>query len=217
MRKTSIASVTLFAAIPALVSAWPLCAQDMGGPPVYGGYPGFYGQPYGMPPAPMAPGYPGGWWPTPYGGEAAAPLAGEGQGQPAVANPSPPGGGGWGGYQRPLGAMPMIPRLDIARGMDGDDYLIDIRVENIDPEQIQIRPARRGLVISYDKAIQTNQEDTLAGGEGYRRSYSVSRGTTTRRLGLPVDARLDQVSREVSEGHIRLRIPRDSSTPPLYR
>lgn len=209
MRKTFIACVTLFVSAPVLAQPWPPYA-----PPAYGGYPGPYGAPYAMPPGPMMmPGYPGGWEGAPFGPAWAARPSDE-QSATSQREQTPPAGNDWSGFGRPLGTMPKLPRLDVSRGVDGNDYVIDIQVQNIDPEQIQIRPTPRGLVLAYDRSVQRNQEDSLPGGDGYRRSYSLSRGLATRSIGLPADAKLDAMSREVGEGHIRLRIPRDASAPP---
>lgn len=202
MLKRSPWSVTLLVAVPALAWAWSSPhAPEMPLPGSYFGYPGAYPQPYGMPVPPAWPEYPGGWMGPGSASELPPPPAGE-------AATGAPLGSDWRGYGRPLGAMPMIPRLDVSRRMEGDDYVIDIRVENIEPDRIKIRPGRRGLVVSYDKSVQVDREDQLPAGAGYRRSYSISHGVTTRRIGLPADAKLDAMTREEADGHILLRIPR---------
>ncbi|NEX21726.1 Hsp20/alpha crystallin family protein [Thiorhodococcus mannitoliphagus] len=209
----SLWSATLLAAVPALAFAWsPPYAPEAPVPGPYygypGGYPGAYPQPYAMPAAPE---YPGGWMRDPYAAPPPPPPVVERQ--PAAEAPQAPGPD-WRGYGRPLSALPMIPHLDVSRQMDGDAYLIDIRVQNIEPDQVKIQPTRRGLVISYSKSAQVDREDRLPGGEGYRRSYSISRGVTTRRIGLPADAKLDAMEREESDGRIRLRIPRAAVSQP---
>ncbi|NEV64018.1 hypothetical protein [Thiorhodococcus minor] len=210
MLKRSPWSVTLLVAVPALAWAWsPPYAPEMPLPGSYFGYPGAYPQPYGMPVPPAWPAYPGGWMGPHSTSGLPQPSAGEPDRQTVAPSAQP--GPEWGGYGRPLGAMPMIPRLDVARRMEGDDYLIDIRVENIEPDRIEIRPGRRGLVVSYDKSVKVDREDQLPAGAGYRRSYSISHGVITRRIGLPADAELDAMAREESDGHILLRIPRAAS------
>ena len=74
-----------------------------------------------------------------------------------------------------------------------------------------------GLVIAYDMSVESNQQDQSPDRRAYRRSYSFSRGTTSRRIALPADAKLDALSREVSENRIILRIPRDASPSGGYR
>ncbi|MBK5966123.1 hypothetical protein CCR95_19065 [Thiocystis minor] len=151
----------------------------------YPGYPVPNGRPLGAPFGPMAPGDPGAWPvmpPSPFG--ALAPR------------------------DRESRQVPPTSRMRIARQSTNDAYLIDIALENIDPERVEIRPAGRGLAISYSTQMQTSEEETLPRGEGFRRSYQVSRGSASRRIALPPDADLANLSREVSDNRIRLRIPR---------
>ncbi|AFL75625.1 Hsp20/alpha crystallin family protein [Thiocystis violascens] len=152
----------------------------------YPGYPLPDGRPLGAPFGPMAPGDPGAWpvMPpsSPFG--ALAPMDSESR------------------------QMPPASRMRISRQSTNDAYLIDIALENIDSEQVEIRPAGRGLTISYSTRMQTSEEETLPRGEGFRRSYRVARGAASRRIALPPDADLANLSREISDNRIRLRIPR---------
>ena len=213
MRKTSTASAILLAAAPSLVLAWTPYAPGPGGAYYGYGYPGPYGAPYGVPPMPAAPGYPGDW-PSPFDTPPAPAAPAAPADRPQAGSAGAPG---WMPEGRPLGARPALPRLDVSRRMEGDAYVVDIQVQNIDPDKIEIRPMPRGLVIAYDMSVESNQQDQSPDRRAYRRSYSFSRGTTSRRIALPADAKLDALSREVSENRLILRIPRDPKAAGGYR
>ncbi|WP_295402672.1 Hsp20/alpha crystallin family protein [uncultured Thiocystis sp.] len=185
MRKIPLTTVAMTAILPALAFAWTPFAPEMTGPPPYPGYPVPDGQPLGVPFGPMAPGYPNAWPAMP----------------PGPFGDMPP-------MDRESRQVPPASRMRIARQATNDAYLIDIALENIDPEQVKIRPAGRGLTIAYSTRMQTSEEETLPRGEGFRQSYRISRGSASRRIALPPDADLANLSREVSDGRIRLRIPR---------
>lgn len=112
----------------------------------------------------------------------------------------------------PLLAPPRV-RLDIARRIQDDVYLIDVRVEGLAPDQILVRPAGRALVIGYSRERRTDRRDTLPADAGYRTSRSISRGVMSRRLALPPDADLSRLSREVRDGHLLIRVPRIQTAP----
>jgi hypothetical protein len=216
MRKTTTASAILLAAVPTLALAWTPYAPGPGGAYYGYGYPDPYGAPYGMPPMPAGPGYLGDWPPSPFD-PAPTQSAPTDTPQEGSASQPPAGAPGWMREGRSLGARPALPRLDVSRRMEGDAYVVDIQVQNIDPDKIEIRPTPRGLVIAYDMSVESNQQDQSPDRRAYRRSYSFSRGTTTRRVALPADAKLDALSREVSENRVILRIPRDTSPSGGYR
>jgi hypothetical protein len=99
-------------------------------------------------------------------------------------------------------------RIQITRDATPDAYLIRIGIGDGRPEDVQITPAGRGLIIGINTSAQTEQEDRFNDGRGYRRSFSYSRGSMSRRLPLPRDADLGAMTREVAAGAILLRIPR---------
>lgn len=149
------------------------------------------------------------WWP---GGADAVPPAPYAPGAYWVpAAPTPPAPG-WTGPAPSDLAAPRV-RLDIARRILDDGYLVDVRVEGLDPEQILVRPVGRALVIGYSRARRVDRRDTLPGIDGYRTSYSVSRGIASRRLALPPDADPSRLSREVRDGHLLIRVPRIQAGP----
>ena len=205
MRRITVTAVALSAFLPTLVlaQAWTPYgpyAPGVAEPAPYAGYPGAYGPP--VPPAP---------WSTPAEGGAnwpAAPYA-------APEMPAPPAGfesAPW----PPQGAAermaprerPAWPRLSLTRRATDDAYLIEIQLQNIQPDQVEIRPAGRGLIIKHSATVRFSQNDTLPGGDGYQSRYSISRDTSGRRVGLPPDADLTGMTREVEDGRILIRVPR---------
>ncbi|MTW19871.1 Hsp20/alpha crystallin family protein [Allochromatium palmeri] len=105
-------------------------------------------------------------------------------------------------------ARPAWPRLSLTRRATDDAYLIEIQLQNIEPNQVEIRPVGRGLVITHSATVRFSQNDALPGGEGYQSRYSISRDTSGRRVGLPPDADLAGMTREVEDGRILIRVPR---------
>jgi HSP20 family molecular chaperone IbpA len=96
--------------------------------------------------------------------------------------------------------------LSISRRATPDAYLVEIRLANIDPEQVQINSRGRGLRIAYRTRAEEYREDGF--GAGYGRGYSVMSGSASQRLTLPPDADVAAMSREVTSDGIQLRIPR---------
>jgi hypothetical protein len=96
--------------------------------------------------------------------------------------------------------------LSISRRATPDAYLVEIRLGNIDPEQVQILPQGRGLRIAYRTRAEEYRQDTFQG--GYGQGYSVVSGSASQRLTVPPDADLAAMSREVATDRIELRIPR---------
>ena len=118
-------------------------------------------------------------------------------------------------YSRPFGSMGEHPRampgqLRVTREVTEDAYLVRILVGDGKAEEVQVTPLGRSLAISRSADAQTEQEERFDDGRGYQRSFSYSRGAVSRRLGLPPDADLSGMSREVSDGTITLRIPRSA-------
>ncbi len=96
--------------------------------------------------------------------------------------------------------------LSIARRTTPDAYLVEIRLANIDPEQVQIMSRGRGLRIAYRTRAEEYRQDSF--GAGYGRGYRVMSGSASQGLVLPPDADVSAMSREVTSDRIQLRIPR---------
>jgi hypothetical protein len=96
--------------------------------------------------------------------------------------------------------------LSISRRATPDAYLVEIRLGNIDPEQVQILPQWRGLRIAYRTRAEEFRQATFDG--GYGQGYGVVSGSAGQRLILPPDADVAAMSREVTAERIQLRIPR---------
>ncbi|MGQ9831029.1 MAG: hypothetical protein ACUVQI_05350, partial [Thermochromatium sp.] len=126
---------------------------------------------------------------------------------PAGFGPAPwPFWGGRGWMERP--ERPAWPRLNLSRRATDDAYVIEIQLQNIQPDQVEIRPAGRGLIITYNATVRFAQSEPLPGGDGYQSRYSLSRDTIGRRVGLPPDADLAGMTREVKDDRILIRVPR---------
>jgi hypothetical protein len=107
---------------------------------------------------------------------------------------------------RPAALSRQVRHLSIARRATPDAYLVEIRLANIDPEQVQVISRGRGLRIAYRTRAEEYREDSF--GAGYGRGYSVVSGSASQRLTLPPDADVAAMSREVTSDGIQLRIPR---------
>jgi len=195
MRRITITAAALSVFLPHLVSA-----QTWMAPGPYAGRPGVYG-----PPVPLAP------WSMPEKGDRdqpAFPYAAPGMPAPppgfeSAPWPSTPDFGRLEQRERPS-----WPRLTLSRRATDDAYLIEIQLQDLKPDQVEIRPVGRGLVITHDALVRSTQSEPLPGGEGYQSRYSLSRDTSTRRLSLPPDADLAGMTREVKDGGILIRVPR---------
>ncbi|CRI65645.1 conserved exported hypothetical protein [Thiocapsa sp. KS1] len=124
-----------------------------------------------------------------------------------LAPPAPP-------FAEPSRTPPMQPgafdrgsrHLSISRRATPDAYLVEIRLGNIDPEEVQILPQGRGLRIAYRTRAEEFRQDTFDG--GYGQGYSIVSGSASQRLPLPPDADVAAMSREVTADRIQLRVPR---------
>lgn len=233
-------AAALVAAAPALALAWIPQPPPGYGPPGYGypGFPPPFAYP-GMGPETAPPvGHPwarpeatGARPPTPPASGIPAPpavpgTAGEGGAETSAAPPpapsqEPPSAQPMGPetYPAPAGPPPgwmrarpraMSSQLRVAREVTEDAYLVRILVGDGKTDEVQVTPLGRSLAISRSTDAQTLQEDSLDAGRGYQRSFSYSRGAVRRSLGLPPDADLSGMTREVKDGTITLRIPRSS-------
>ncbi|MCK7576124.1 MAG: hypothetical protein MZV65_09625 [Chromatiales bacterium] len=203
MRRVAFTAVALSAFLPTLASAqvWmPYAPQATGVveplPPA--GYPGAYGPP--TPPASWStPTEAGANWP-------AAPYAAPGM--PPAGFESAPWPPQDASERMAYRERPAWPRLSLSRRATDDAYLIEIQLANIQPDQVEIRPAGRGLLITHNAMVRFTQSEPLPGGDGYQSRYSLSRDTSGRRVGLPPDADLAGMTREVEDGRILIRVPR---------
>ena len=191
---------------------------DMGTPAPWPGYgmpmpyppPAYFGP--GMPPATQMPQMP------------APPFADQGAGGQAPAR-SPEGRAAEApppGY--PPGYPPAHGRASRAMGMrlsqeaTEEAYILRIAVGEGQTQGVQVNPLtgprRQGLAISSTTESQVTQEDTLAGGRGYQRSFGFSRGSMNRRIPVPPDADLAKMTREDLSDTVVITIPRRAPTAP---
>lgn len=218
---TAILIAFLGVALPPLAAAWTPYGYGPYGP---GQHPGFREAPqypetgpgsYETPPPPPA------YGPGAYGSgmdgshDATAPQTANGappegpapwaRGYPGFAPrmSGPRGGPGTGGrsFGPPSG-------FRLQREASEDAYILTIELDGMGPEQIQVRTQGQWIVLSRERTEQQIQKDSFDDGRGYRRSFSYSSGTASRRLSVPRDGDLTAMSREDSENSVRIRIPR---------
>lgn len=216
MKLTHGLSLTIaLVASPCLTHAWMPQVPPVHGSPGYGyPVPGPVQPPWVQypryPSAPEAMPYPawGAQPPTP-----GSPDAVRMEPAPNVEEPSPPGAGQTQpGAGRTYGAIaPGATR--ILREVTDDAYVVRILVGDGNTSAVQVSPRGNALVISRMTDQQNMQEDRFGDGRGYRRSFSYSRGSMSRRIGLPRDADLSRMTREEQAGTIVLRIPRETFGP----
>jgi HSP20 family molecular chaperone IbpA len=96
----------------------------------------------------------------------------------------------------------------LSREASDDAYSLTIELDGTSPEEVQVRPQGRWIVISREHTEQQVQKDSFGDGRGFTRSFSYSSGTANRRLSVPRDGDLSAMSREDGDGTIRIRIPR---------
>jgi len=106
------------------------------------------------------------------------------------------------GYGGPSGP------LQISRHATEDAYIIDIRLDDMKPADIQVSTQGNWISVSRDQSRQEVREDSFEQGRGYSRSYSFSSGSASRRFNIPRDADLEALTRAEREGVLRILIPR---------
>jgi len=223
IRPAVVLIAALGVAMAPLAAAWTPYGYGPYGPGQYPGFP--QAPPYpqteagAYEPAPPPPAYPH----SPYGSrtdrpyqanapqvDVAAPPAGQApwaQGYPDAGTrsggPWKPRNSGGRGFRPPSG-------LRLQREASEDAYTLTIELNGMDPEQIQARAQGQWIILSRKRTEQQVQNDSFDDGRGYRRSFSYSSGTASRRLSVPRDGDLSAMSREDGEDSVRIRIPRRS-------
>ena len=92
-----------------------------------------------------------------------------------------------------------------------DQYLLIIDLDGLPPENVQVRPFGRSLVVRTRTDARTHRSESLDDGRGYRESYRISTGSRTRRLPVPPDADLAGLVREERAQQVRVMIPRSTA------
>jgi HSP20 family molecular chaperone IbpA len=92
--------------------------------------------------------------------------------------------------------------------MTEDAYIIEVPLEGMSAEEVQVTTQGNWISIGRDQSRQDVKEDTFDQGRGYARSYSFSSGSASRRFSVPRDADVSAMTREESEGTLRISIPR---------
>lgn len=210
LRRLIASSVLL--ALPALTLAQSAETPEVPAAPAPNVDPGYgYPPPYPFPPPGMMPPGLAPWDQGPWGGPPRGQGGYPGWREPEAGGQASPESGAFGPSRTP-GAFPMVTRgqLRITREVTDDAYVVRIAVGDGKTGEVQVTPMGRSLAISLTAQAEAVQEDTFGDGRGYQRSFSFSHGSTSRRIGLPPDADLAQMTRQESDGTIVLRIPRSS-------
>jgi hypothetical protein len=102
-------------------------------------------------------------------------------------------------------------RMTQSRGDNA--YLLDIELGDLPADQVMVRPAGGGLLISVRRTSEASREEVLEDGRGYRRSWGYSSGQRSQRLPAPPDADLRAMRRVDEAGAIHISIPRFAGVP----
>jgi HSP20 family molecular chaperone IbpA len=104
--------------------------------------------------------------------------------------------------------------LRIDRSATNDAYLLNIQLSGIKPAEVEVRVQGPWVLIARTSSAQSNEEETLSDGRGYRRSFSYSSGSMSRRFNLPPDADGAALKRQDADDAIHISIPRTKSVTP---
>ena len=191
MRRIPLTAVAVSALWPMLTFAQPWTPPSGPQP----GYPGGYQHPYG-PPAP-------GQWSNP-------------PEPPNALRPPPPRDRDWDetpwsqqddDWTAPRGHN-AEPRMDVRRRATEQAYIIELRLNTLSLDQIEVRPVARGLLIQNNAASHFQQRQMRPDGQGYQQHQEWQRDASSRRIGLPPDANVSGMTREIKKGRLVIRVPR---------
>jgi HSP20 family molecular chaperone IbpA len=87
-------------------------------------------------------------------------------------------------------------------------YILIIDLNGLAPQNVQVRPLGRGLLVRTRHDARTQRSETYGDGRGYRESYRISSGSSTRRLPVPPDGDIAHLTREDGDEEVRILIPR---------
>lgn len=175
-------------------------------------------QPWTPPSGPQS-GYPGAYQPYPYGPPTGADQWSTPPEPPHALRPMPPRDRDWrdqdetpwsqqdDDWTAPR-APTAEPRLDVRRRATEKAYIIELRLNQLSPDQIEVRPIARGLLIQNNAASHFRQHQMRPDGQGYQYQQSWQRDASSRRIGLPPDANVGGMTREVKKGRLIIRVPR---------
>jgi HSP20 family molecular chaperone IbpA len=104
--------------------------------------------------------------------------------------------------------------LRIDRRMSDDAYLLDIQLSGIKPAEVEVRVQGPWVLISRTSSAQSDERETMSDGRGYRRSFSYSSGSMSRRFNLPPDADGAALQRQDADDAVHISIPRTKSAAP---
>ena len=111
-----------------------------------------------------------------------------------------PGPEGYPGHRPPRG-MQRQGRVHITTGRDGDDYVVMIHLNGMNPEDLEVEVFRGRLMVWTTREKGSSQQDS--GGYEYRRSWS----SYTRNIGIPRGVDAGQMSKEIRDDAIVVTFP----------
>ena len=104
--------------------------------------------------------------------------------------------------------------LRMERSATDDAYLLNIQLSGIKPAEVEVRVQGPWVLISRTSSAQSNDEETMSDGRGYRRSFSYSSGSMSRRFALPPNADGSALQRQDADDAIHISIPKTKSADP---
>ncbi|MBK5941374.1 Hsp20/alpha crystallin family protein [Halochromatium roseum] len=87
-------------------------------------------------------------------------------------------------------------------------YILIIDLNGLAPDNVQVRPFGQNVLVRTRRDAHTRRSETFDDGRGYRESYRVSTGSSTRRLPVPPDGDVLGLTREDGAEQVRVLIPR---------
>ena len=113
-------------------------------------------------------------------------------------------------YPEQFGTTAGPPRFFLSRSATSDAYVLDIRLENMEPTQIQVDIQGPWIRISSQNTREDVSEERFDDGRGFMRSYSYSSGSNSKRIPMPRDADPAAMTREDTADSVRITLPRQN-------
>lgn len=125
--------------------------------------------------------------------------------QPLAPGGYPPG---YPGSERQAPGGPS--QFQVSRAATDDAYTLTLKLNGIDPQEVQIRTQGHWLILDRTHSVQHTQDKDLPEDRGFMRSFSYSSSTSNLRYAIPCDGDPGAMSREDREDSIHISIPRHS-------
>lgn len=106
------------------------------------------------------------------------------------------------------GSPQRLGQVRMTQERTDDQYLLIIELDGLAPENVQVRPMGQTLLVRTRIDARSRRSETFGDGSGYRESYRMSSGSSTRRLPVPPDGDLYALERVDTDEQVRILIPR---------